>query len=48
MTWQDLVEEVERQMKEKGIPADTDIWYIDISLPDEVKVFKDGAWMVVQ
>lgn len=30
MTWKQFVDEVEKQLKEKGI-SDTNIWYIDVS-----------------
>lgn len=35
MTWKQFKEEVDKQLAEKGISEDEEIWYIDISFPQE-------------
>jgi len=34
MTWKQFKDGVDKQMQEKGISEDTEIWYIDFSFPD--------------
>lgn len=38
MKWKEWVEEVERQMKEQGVDEDSEIFYIDTHMPDDVEV----------
>ena len=35
MTWKEFKEEVDRQLKEKGVSENEEIFYIDISTPDK-------------
>jgi hypothetical protein len=47
-TWKEFKELVEKQMKEKGIPEDVKLWYIDLSFPDNVDVFmQEGLGMCI-
>jgi hypothetical protein len=41
MTWKELKEAIDKQLKERGISEDTEIWYIDISFPikDNLKIY---------
>lgn len=41
LTWNEFKEKVEKQLDEKGISWDEDIWYIDISFPRNVDVEVD-------
>ena len=34
MTWKQFKDGVDKQMQEKGISEDTEIWYIDFSFPN--------------
>lgn len=41
MTWKQFKEAVDRQLSENGISEDEEIWYIDISFPQEDGFEKD-------
>lgn len=41
MTWKEFKETVDNQMRAANITEDAEIWYIDISFPDEVSVCVD-------
>lgn len=34
MTWHEFKAHIDSQLKEKGIPQDEEIWYIDFSFPE--------------
>ena len=35
MTWKQFKEQVDKRMEEQGISEDVEIWYIDISAPEQ-------------
>ncbi len=34
MTWKEFKELIDKELAEKGLPQDVEIWYIDFSFPD--------------
>ena len=41
LTWKQFKEEVDKQLLEKGIDENEDLWYIDTCFPREVEVSLD-------
>lgn len=35
MTWNEFKRAIDKQLEEKGINGDIDIWYIDVAYPSE-------------
>lgn len=48
MTWKQFKEEVDKQLAEKNISEDEEIWYIDIgAFPDTVSVDSDKTGLAI-
>jgi hypothetical protein len=48
MTWKEFKEEVDRQLAAQGKDENIDIWYIDISFPDDLTIgTKDPCGMSI-
>jgi len=44
MTWNELKKAIDERLTVKGISHDTEVWYVDVSFPDEdcgLNVFTD-------
>lgn len=51
MTWKEFKEAVDKQLKEKGISEDAEIWWIDVTCPDvlnnDITVGKDEYGLLI-